>query len=121
MPPVEPDDAFPGTLYAGDGMRLAGIGPDIFTTAMDDTLPFKALVSGSPPAPNDGELALSDRLWVLPDRFGTADDLPTGLLCRLASLIRAGGKVGLASHDETVCNEARDMLMLALVSPGGRA
>ena len=121
MPLVEPDYAFLGTLYAGDGMRLAGIGPDTFTTAMDDTLPFKALVSGSPPAHGDGELALSDRLWVLPDRFGTADDLPTGLLCRLASLIRAGGKVGLASHDETVCNEARDMLMLALVSPGGQA
>ena len=121
MPPVGSDSAFPGTLYAGDGMRLAGAGPDTFTTEMDDTLPFKALVSGSPPAPDDGELVLGDRLWVLPDRFGAADDLPTDLLCCLASLIRAGGKVGLASCDELVCDQARDMLMLALVTPGGRA
>ena len=41
---------------------MAGIGPDTFTTQMDDALPFKALVSGRPPAPGDGELALDDRL-----------------------------------------------------------
>jgi hypothetical protein len=121
MSSTEPTGGFPGVLYAGDGMRLAGIGPDTFTTQMDDALPFKALVSGRPPAPGDGELALDDRLWVLPDWLGKAEDLPTALLCHLASLIRAGGKVGLASRDELVCDQAKDMLLLALATPEGQA
>ena len=58
---------------------------------------------------------------MLPDWLGKAEDLPTALLCHLASLIRAGGKVGLASRDEVVCDQAKDMLLLALATPEGQA
>ena len=119
MPPFELDHTFPDTLYAGDGARLAGAGPCTFTPEMDVGLPFKALVCGSPPTPNDDVLTLEDRLWVLPERFSTPDMLPTPLLYQLASLVRAGGKVGLASADQLVCDQARDMLMLP--APGGEA
>ena len=118
---TDPDRTFPGTLYAGDGARLAGAGPCTFTPEMDVGLPFKALVCGSPPTPNDDVLTLEDRLWVLPERFSTPDVLPTPLLYQLASLVRAGGKVGLASADQLVCDQARDMLMLVLAAPGGEA
>ena len=119
MPPTDLDRTFPGTLYAGDGARLAGAGPCTFTPEMDAGLPFKALVCGSPPTANDDVLALEDRLWVLPPRFSTPDVVPTPLLYQLASLVRAGGKVGLASVDEDVCDQARDMLMLVLATPEG--
>ncbi len=121
MPAAEPESTFPGILYAGDGARLAGAGPCTFTPEMDAGLPFKALVCGSPPTPNDDVLALEDRLWVLPGRFSTPDVVPTPLLYQLASLVRAGGKVGLASADQLVCDQARDMLMLVLAVPDGEA
>ncbi len=56
---------------------------------------------------------------MLPERFSTPDVVPTPLLYQLAGLIRAGGKVGLASADELVCDQARDMLMLVLAAPEG--
>ena len=123
MSPFELDHTFPGTLYAGDGARLAGAGPCTFTPEMNAGLPFKALVCGSAPTPNDDVLTLEDRLWVLPERFSTPDVLPMPLLYQLASLVRAGRKVGLASADQPVCDQARDMLMLMLVlaAPGGEA
>lgn len=36
-------------------------------------------------------------------------------------LVRAGAKVGVASADELVCNQARDMLMLVLAAPRDKA
>lgn len=121
MPLAQPDSAFPGILYAGDGARLAGIGPCTFTPEMDASLPFKALIHGCPPTADDDALAFEDRLWVLPEQFSMPDALPTPLLNELANLVHAGGKVGLASADEQVCNQARDMLLLVLAEPEGSA
>jgi len=53
MAPPEPDSTFPGTLCAGDGVRLAGAGPDMLALQMDAGLPFKALIHGGPTAPDD--------------------------------------------------------------------
>jgi hypothetical protein len=58
---------------------------------------------------------------VLPEQLSTFDALPTLLLNQLANLVHAGGKVGLASVDELVCNQARDMLLLVLAEPEGSA
>lgn len=121
MPSAKSDSSFPGILYAGDGLRLAGVGPDTFTPQMDADLPFKALIHGGPPTEDDDALALEDLLWVLPERFSTPDVLPTPLLYQLGNVIRAGGKVGLASTDQLVCDQARDMLILVLAEPEGRA
>lgn len=115
------DSAFPGSLYAGDGVRVAGAGPDIFTPEMDADLPFKALIHGGPAMDDDDALALEDLLWVLPERFSTPDVPPTPLLCHLADVILAGGKVGLASTDQVMCDQARDMLILVLAEPTGNA
>ncbi|MBV8242769.1 MAG: hypothetical protein JOY75_18465 [Hyphomicrobiales bacterium] len=41
-------------------------------------------------------LQKDDRLWLLPDSFGTPPVLPMLLLTELANLVRAGRKVGLA-------------------------
>jgi len=92
-----PDD-FPGTLYDGDGMRLAGMGPD-FTPALSGTLPFKVVVRHRRAANETGELGLGDRLWLLPDTFGTTPELPVALLAELAEAVRRGHKVGLAGRD----------------------
>jgi hypothetical protein len=73
MTAYSPPRAFPGILYAGDGMRLAGEGPDTFTDAHSDALPFKAVIRGTPPMPGQGaELQAGDRLWVLPGQPGHA-------------------------------------------------
>lgn len=121
MSPAKSVSAFPGILYAGDGARLAGTGPCTFTAELDASLPFKALIHGCPPSADDDALATEDRLWVLPERFSTPDALPTLLLYQLTNLVHAGGKVGLASVDELVCNQVRDMLLLALAEPEGSA
>ncbi|MGI4976812.1 MAG: hypothetical protein ACRYG6_07700 [Janthinobacterium lividum] len=60
-------------------------------------------------------------MWVLPERFSTPGALPTPLLYQLAGIVRMRGKVGLASADELVCDQARDMLMLVLAAPEGEA
>ena len=88
-----PSRAVPGILYAENGMRLAGKGPDAFT----DALPFKAVFHGSPPRSGAGsERHVEDRIWVLPDSFGIPPEFPAQLLLELAGIIRDGGQVGLA-------------------------
>ena len=72
MNAYEQPRAFPGILYAGDGMRLAGDGPDAFSNAQGEALPFKAVIHGSPPRPGAGsEMKVGDRIWFLPDTLGT--------------------------------------------------
>ncbi|MGI4976813.1 MAG: hypothetical protein ACRYG6_07705 [Janthinobacterium lividum] len=58
MAPPDQDSTFPGTLYAGDGLRLDGAGPAVFTPQMDAGLPFKALIHGGLAAPDDDALGL---------------------------------------------------------------
>jgi hypothetical protein len=116
---VPPAD-FPGTLYDGDGMRLAGGGPD-FTPALDDALPFKVILRHRREADEGGQLGLGDRLWLLPDTFGTPPALPEPVLGELAGVIRAGNKVGLAARDEAVGALARDALLLLLKEGERRA
>jgi hypothetical protein len=115
-------DDFPGTLYDGDGMRLAGTGPD-FTPALNDVLPFKVVLRHRRVADEGGELGLGigDRLWLLPDTFGTPPALPEDVLDELADALRAGRKVGLAARDDAVGAFARDALLLLLNEAEGRA
>ena len=117
-----PPRAFPGILYAGDGMRLAGNGPDIFTDAQGSTLPFKAVIHGTPPRPGAGsEMKAGDRIWVLPDSLGSPPEVPAQLLLELAGIIRHGGQVGLAAQDGAEGARMRDMLVLLLSPPEGQA
>ena len=76
----DPLRAFPGIPYAGDGRRLAGGGPDAFTDAQGDALPFKAVIRGTPPMPGQGaEMHAGDRLWVLPTRHTGCDATSSAL------------------------------------------
>ena len=111
---------FPGTLYDGDGTRLAGSGPEM-TPELTDPLPHKALIHGKPGAVDIAVLEAGDRLWLLPDSFGTPPVLPMLLLTDLAHLVRCGRKVGLAGSNEDAYVLARDALMLLLDDSGGRA
>ena len=121
MPSTKARILVPGTLYAGNGMRLTGAGPDVLTDQMVDALPCKTIVSGAPLKDGEAGLALEDRVWVLPDQLDLPVRLPTTLMSQLASLIGSGGKVGLASRSQLACDQARDMLMLALGKPSGEA
>ena len=113
---------FPGILYAGDGMRLAGDGPDAFTDAQGDALPFKAVIHGSPPRPGAGsDMKMGDRIWVLPDSLGTPPEIPAQLLFELAGIVKAGGQVGLAAREGAEGARMRDMLVLLLSPPEGQA
>ena len=47
---------FPGTLYDGDGARLAGIGAPQITDELSDDHPFKMLLFDGPKPPKE-ELA----------------------------------------------------------------
>lgn len=117
-----PPRAFPGILYAGDGMRLAGDGPDAFTDAQGEALPFKAVIHGKPPRPGAGsEMRMGDRIWVLPDTLGTPPEIPAGLLFELAGVIRDGRQVGLAARNGAEGAKMRDMLVLLLSPPEGQA
>lgn len=117
-----PTRAFPGILYAGDGMRLAGDGPDAFTAAQDAALPFKAIIHGRPPTQGAGsEMRVGDRIWVLPDSFGTPPEIPAQLLFELAGIVKDGGRVGLAAQDGAEGAKMRDMLVLLLSPPEGQA
>lgn len=117
-----PPRAFPGILYAGDGMRLAGDGPDTFTDAQGSALPFKAVIHGMPPRPGAGsEMKASDRIWVLPDSLGSPPEIPAQLLLELAGIIERGGQVGLAARDGAEGARMRDMLVLLLSPPEGQA
>ena len=113
---------FPGILYAGDGMRLAGDGPDAFTNAQGDALPFKAVIHGTPPRPGAGsDMKVGDRIWVLPDTLGTPPEVPAQLLIELVQIIKDGGQVGLAARDGAEGAKMRDMLVLLLSPPEGQA
>jgi hypothetical protein len=114
-----PDD-FPGTLYDGDGMLLAGDGPAL-TLEMTEDIPHKALIHSEPGAVDVAVLEAGDRLWLLPDSFGTPPELPVPLLAELANVVRRGCKVGLAGSNEGAYVLARNALMLLLDDSGGRA
>ena len=111
---------FPGTLYDGDGTRPAGNGPE-FTPAIADDLPFKALIRDEPGEEKVAVLEAGDRLWLLPDTFGTPPELPMPLLAELANVARCGGKIGLAASNRDAYALARDALMLLLDDRGGHA
>lgn len=113
-----PDD-FPGTLYDGDGTLLAGSGPE-FSTELTEGLPHKALIRDRPGTKEVSVLERGDRLWVLPDTFGTPPELPMPLLAELADAVRRGRKVGLAAGDHGVYVLARDALVLLLDDTGGK-
>lgn len=114
-----PED-FPGTLYDGDGMRLAGAGPD-FTPALNDSLAFKVVLRHHRATDEGGQLGIGDRLWLLPDTLGTPPELPELVLDELVGVIRAGNKVGLAARDEAVGAFVRDALLLLLNEGEGQA
>jgi hypothetical protein len=111
---------FPGALYDWDGKLLAGDGPD-FTCALVDALPYKALIRNWPGNVEFAVLERGDKLWLLPESFGTPLDLPAELLADLADVIRRGGQVGLAAQERAPYEQARDALMLLLDDSGGRA
>ena len=114
--------AFPGFLYAGDGTRLAGDGPDTFTDIQDEAPPFKSVLRATPVQPGEvPQLRMDDRLWVLPDSFGSPPEIPVQLLFELANVIRNGGQVGLIAWDEAEDARMRDMLVLLLLPPEGQA
>ena len=116
-----PED-FPGTLYDGDGVRLAGSGPPQITDELSDDLAFKALLFDGPGPPEDTiDLGPQDRFWVLPDSLGTPPQLPWPLVTELTALIRGGRRVGLAARDPSVGAEVRDAILLLLNELGGRA
>ena len=112
-------DPFPGTLYDGDGTRLAGAGPESIPE-LSDVLPHKALLRDRPGGEEVVVMEHGDRLWLLPDSFGSPPELPIGLLTELAAVVRAGRKLGLAGHDHTTYVLARDALMLLLNDAGGQ-
>ncbi len=117
-----PPEHFPGTLYDGDGMRLAGNGPPQITDELSDDFRFKTLLFDGPEPPEAPiELGPQDRLWVLPDSFGAPPHLPWPLVTELTDLIHAGRRVILAARDPHVGAEVRDTVLLLLNEPGGRA
>lgn len=119
MTEPSPED-FSGTLYDGDGTRLAGTGPE-FTTEMTEHLPHKALIRDRPGAEEVAVLEEGDRLWVLPDTFGSPPELPMPLLAEMADVVRRGNKVGLAGSNYEAYVLARDALVLLLDDSGGEA
>ena len=60
---------------------------------MTESLPFKALIRDTPGEEDVAVLEAGDRLWVLPDTFGTPPELPMPLLAELANIVRGGRKV----------------------------
>ncbi len=108
-----PPEDFPGTLYDGNGMRLAGSGPE-FTQTLGGNLPFQIVLRSRRATDEGVELRLGDRIWLLPDTLGTPPELPEPLLHELAGIIRAGGTIGLAAGNEAVGILVRDTLLLLL-------
>jgi len=115
-----PPGGFPGTLYGGDGTRLAGDGPEM-TPELTESLPHKALITDKPNGREVALLETGDRLWLLPDTFGTPPKLPMPLLTSLANVVRQGGKVGLAAGNQEPYALVRDALVLLLDDSGGHA
>lgn len=111
---------FPGTLYDGDGVRLAGNRPIKFTAEVSDALPFKAMIHDADPSGGTINFGPRDRFWLLPDTLGTPPQLPQPLLAELTNIIRAGGGVGLAARSSAIGAQVRDVILLLLDEPGGR-
>ena len=118
---TEPTDTFPGVLYNGHGVRLAGDGPEAYTQEMSDNLPFKHVIYWKSRPVSKHHIVIEDRLWVLPDRNALPDELPTTLVFHLASLIRSGVKVALVSANEFVCDQVRKILLLATSPTDGNS
>ena len=91
------------------------------TPGLTDALPFKALIRDRPGAVAVAVLEAGDRLWLLPDTFGTPPELPVPLLAELAEVVRGGHKVGLAAANRDTYELARNALVLLLDESGGRA
>ena len=53
---------FPGTLYDGNGMYLAGEGAAQFAPELNDTLPFKSVLQKSEPVASAVHTCASGRL-----------------------------------------------------------
>jgi len=103
-------------------MRLDGGGPNTFTDAIGDALPFKAMVHGRRPEPgHEAALHIDDRLWALPDVLDVPPEVMEAVLADLAGTIRSGSMVGLAARNGAVIVQARDMLALLVSLPEGRA
>ena len=111
---------FPGTLYDGDGTRLAGTGPE-FSLEITRALPHKGLILDRPGAEEVAVLERSDRLWLLPDTFGTPSGLPVPLLAERADVVRRGNTVGLAGSNYGAYALVRDAHVLLLDEAGGQA
>jgi len=111
---------FPGTLYGGDGTHMAGDGPEM-TPELTESLPHKALITDKPNGREVAVLESGDRLWLLPDSFGTPPELPMALLTTLANVIRRGNSVALAARNPEVYALVRDALVLLLDDSGGYA
>ena len=116
-----PSAGFPGTLYDGDGTKLAGGGPAAFMPELDAGLPFKALIRDRPGSGEVAVLEAGDRLWILPDDLGSPPELPMPVLAALAEVVRHGRSVGLVGRDPEVYALVRDALVLLLDDSGGRA
>jgi hypothetical protein len=74
-----PPEHFPGTLYDGDGKRLAGSGPD-FSPALERSCSFKAVLHDLDRPSSMVVVQASDRFWLLPDDLGSPPQLPNPLL-----------------------------------------
>ncbi len=104
---------FPGTLYTGDGVRLAGVGPDLFVEALSDAMPFRTLVHGTlPDAARAADLRHADRVWLMPDTLDMPFEVMQALYQELANVVSAGGTVGLAGTDIGLGMQVRDTLSL---------
>lgn len=114
-----PED-FPGTLYTGDGVRLAGIGPDMFTEALSDPLPFKTLVHGAAGTVEGADLKHADRVWIMPEALDMPFEVMQALYQELAGVVIAGGTVGLAGADIGLGMQVRDTLSLLSASSPDR-
>ena len=114
---LSPED-LPGTLYDGNGTRLAGTGPE-FSLETTQALPHKVLIRDRPGAEEVAVLERGDRLWLLPDTFGAPPDLPVPLLAELADVVRRGNTVGLAGSNYDTYVIARDALVLRRGSKPG--
>ena len=114
-------EVFPGSLYNGEGVRVAGAGPDVFTDAVSAALPFKALVHGVPPEPGaEADLQQSDRVWVMPDVLDMPFEVMQALYQELAAVVATGGTVGLAGRDIGLGMQVRDTLSLLSSGSAGQ-
>jgi hypothetical protein len=120
-PDREDAEAFPGTMFNGDGKRLAGAGPSILTARKAARLSFKALIHDGRRAVTDIALQPTDRFWVLPEPFDASTDMPPRLLHELVSLIRGGGNLVIGAKDEQAGAKVRDAILILLGQPGGHA